>query len=118
MITGYLLTLNSSLSTALPEVNCMDGRPSDTAKILRNVFYLFFIEQVQPVASKVTALHYKIDPVFSTWLDEPTLSLEFKAYIEGNHKIGFTEYQSAVQQHVQLWQTFLARCNLSPTTSG
>ena len=118
MITGYLLALNSSLSTALPEVNCTDGRPSDTAKILRNVFYLFFIEQVQPVASKVTALHYKIDPVFSTWLNEPTLSLEFKAFIKGNHKIGFAEYQSAVQQHVQLWQTFLARCNLSPTASG
>lgn len=118
LITSHLLALNSSLSSALPEVNCADGRPSDTAKILRNVFYLFFIEQVQPEASKLTALHYKIDPVFSTWLDEPTLSVEFKAFIEGNHSVGFAEYQSAVEQHVKLWQTFLARCNLSPTVSG
>ncbi len=113
-LTQNLSLLTNMLSTELDAVSCPEGRASDKAKILRNVFYLFFIEEIQPVGSLVNQYHYKLEPLWEDWLAQPSLHKEFKRYIRQQSQDGFIQYSSAMKAHVNLWQGFLGRCNLSP----
>ena len=113
-LTQNLSLLTNMLETELDAVSCPEGRASDKAKILRNVFYLFFIEEIQPVGSLVNQYHYKLAPLWEDWLAQPSLHAEFKRYIRQQSQDGFNQYSSAMKAHVNLWQGFLGRCNLSP----
>ena len=113
-LTQNLSLLTNMLETELDAVSCPEGRASDKAKILRNVFYLFFIEEIQPVGSLVNQYHYKLAPLWEDWLAQPSLHKEFKRYIRQQSQDGFNQYSSAMKAHVNLWQGFLGRCNLSP----
>lgn len=113
-LTQNLSLLTKLLTTELDAVSCPEGRASDKAKILRNVFYLFFIEEIQPVGSLVNQYHYKLAPLWEDWLKQPSLHEEFKHYIKQQSQDGFDEYSRAMKAHVNLWQGFLGRCNLSP----
>ena len=113
-LTQNLSLLTDMLETELDAVSCPEGRASDKAKILRNVFYLFFIEEIQPVGSLVNQYHYKLTPLWKDWLAQPSLHEEFKRYIRQQSQDGFNQYSSAMKAHVNLWQGFLGRCNLSP----
>lgn len=113
-LTQNLSLLTDMLETELDAVSCPEGRASDKAKILRNVFYLFFIEEIQPVGSLVNQYHYKLAPLWENWLAQPSLHEEFKRYIRQQSQDGFNQYSSAMKAHVNLWQGFLGRCNLSP----
>tara|TARA_Y100000589_G_scaffold123198_1_gene117597 strand:- start:87 stop:1268 length:1182 start_codon:yes stop_codon:yes gene_type:complete len=113
-LTQNLSLLTDMLETELDAVSCPEGRASDKAKILRNVFYLFFIEEIQPVGSLVNQYHYKLAPLWEDWLAQPSLHKEFKRYIRQQSQDGFIQYSSAMKAHVNLWQGFLGRCNLSP----
>ena len=113
-LTQNLSLLTNMLETELDAVSCPEGRASDKAKILRNVFYLFFIEEIQPVGSLVNQYHYKLEPLWEDWLAQPSLHKEFKRYIRQQSQDGFIQYSSAMKAHVHLWQGFLGRCNLSP----
>ena len=113
-LTQNLSLLTNMLETELDAVSCPEGRASDKAKILRNVFYLFFIEEIQPVGSLVNQYHYKLEPLWEDWLAQPSLHKEFKRYIRQQSQDGFNQYSSAMKAHVNLWQGFLGRCNLSP----
>lgn len=113
-LTQNLSLLTNMLETELDAVSCPEGRASDKAKILRNVFYLFFIEEIQPVGSLVNQYHYKLAPLWEGWLAQPSLHEEFKRYIRQQSQDGFNEYSSVMKAHVNLWQGFLGRCNLSP----
>ena len=113
-LTQNLSLLTDMLETELDAVSCPEGRASDKAKILRNVFYLFFIEEIQPVGSLVNQYHYKLEPLWEDWLAQPSLHKEFKRYIRQQSQDGFNQYSSVMKAHVNLWQGFLGRCNLSP----
>ncbi len=113
-LTQNLSLLTDMLETELDAVSCPECRASDKAKILRNVFYLFFIEEIQPVGSLVNQYHYKLAPLWEDWLAQPSLHEEFKRYIRQQSQDGFNQYSSAMKAHVNLWQGFLGRCNLSP----
>ncbi|MFT7341821.1 MAG: hypothetical protein ACI9VF_002314 [Alteromonas macleodii] len=110
-LTQNLSLLTNMLETELDAVSCPEGRASDKAKILRNVFY---IEEIQPVGSLVNQYHYKLAPLWEDWLAQPSLHEEFKRYIRQQSQDGFNQYSSAMKAHVNLWQGFLGRCNLSP----
>lgn len=113
-LTQNLSLLTNMLETELDAVSCPEGSASDKAKILRNVFYLFFIAEIQPVGSLVNQYHYKLAPLWEDWLAQPSLHEEFKRYIRQQSQDGFNQYSSAMKAHVNLWQGFLGRCNLSP----
>ncbi|GGW76296.1 DUF3080 family protein [Alteromonas halophila] len=113
-----LSPLTEALTPLLAAVACPDGRASEQAKILRNVFYLFFIEKIQPVGSRINDYHYQLAPLYKDWTTMPAFHPDFRAYIENYGVSGFAAYQRAVDEHVQLWQEFLGRCNLSPQAPG
>lgn len=113
VLADSLTTLTQQLTPLLARVDCPAGRASEQAQILRNVFYLYFIERIQPVGSKVNELQYQLQPTFTHWQGDSHLQPAFKAFI-ADRLTDFAQYQQAVSEHVSLWQQFLKRCNLSP----
>lgn len=113
LLAARLNDLTTALKVTLPNVSCENGRASEQAEILRNVFYLFFIEKIQPVGSRLNHLHYQLTPVLEQLQASPSIQPAFKQYIEARNS-EFHIYQSSMSEHVKLWQTFLGRCNLSP----
>jgi hypothetical protein len=113
-LTQHIDALNRLLEKQLPKVACANGKASQQATIIRNVFYLFFIEKIQPMASRLNELHYKMLPVYHFWLQHPLLSSQFKAFIRDHKETKFNDYQETMQHHILLWQTFFKRCHLSP----
>ncbi|WP_412722365.1 DUF3080 family protein [Alteromonas sp. D210916BOD_24] len=113
-LSVVLLQLNSWLPSLLDDVPCPEGRASEKAKILRNVFYLFFIEEIQPVGSLLNQYHYKLAPLWSRWIENEALRSTFKDYLTEYTQSNYHSYRDAMQTHVTLWQTFLGRCHLSP----
>lgn len=115
ILHNRLVELNQALAPALNDVHCENGVTSDKATILRNVFYLYFIEEIQPIASTLNSYHYQLQPLWDQWSKNTALSAPFKAHIHTHAVENFTLYSDAMKAHVVLWQDFLGRCNLSPT---
>ena len=113
-IQQHFSLITPQLELALNEIACPQGRAGEQAKILRNVFYLFFIEQIQPIGSVINRAHYQMQPIVDRWLVSTALPEHFKQYVASVHVDGFDRYQAAMTRHVKVWQQFLARCNLSP----
>ncbi|OFI36398.1 hypothetical protein BFC17_00515 [Alteromonas lipolytica] len=114
----YLATvlpdLTQQLDPALAAVACPDGSASEQANILRNVFYLFFIERIQPVGGRINDFNYQFEALLSSWQNAASLPQPFRKFMQ-QQQAYFVSYQQAVQAHVKLWQRFLSRCHLSPT---
>ena len=115
ILNNRLAFLNQVLAPALNNVKCENGIDSDKATILRNVFYLYFIEEIQPIASTLNNYHYQLQPLWEQWAGNTALSAPFKAHIRTHAVDNFTQYSATMKAHVTLWQNFLGRCNLSPT---
>ena len=115
ILNNRLAFLNQVLAPALNNVKCENGIDSDKATILRNVFYLYFIEEIQPIASTLNNYHYQLQPLWEQWAGNTALSAPFKARIRTHAVDNFTQYSATMKAHVTLWQNFLGRCNLSPT---
>lgn len=92
---------------------CLNEQPSQQISYLRNVFQLFFIEKIQPVASQLNHIQYQLLPLYQQFSHSPFLNQRFKNLLEEHH-LQFTAYQDAMSQHITFWQELLARCNLSP----
>ena len=115
VLNNRLALLNQVLAPALNNVKCENGIDSDKATILRNVFYLYFIEEIQPIASTLNNYHYQLQPLWEQWAGNTALSAPFKAHIRTHAVDNFTQYSATMKAHVTLWQNFLGSCNLSPT---
>jgi hypothetical protein len=71
--------MNKDLQTSLDTVQCKNGKASQKAEILRNVFVMFFVEELQPLGSLINQLHYDSQPVLANIaarLDSRELSVE------------------------------------------
>ncbi|WP_340677378.1 DUF3080 family protein [Paraglaciecola sp.] len=100
---------------------CSVKPPNNSKKeieYLSNVFQLFFIEKIQPIASQINHYHYKLSPIIELLLKHPNLAPAFKRYLSQQHQQGFADYQLATQQHIELWQLIFKNCHLSPGRSA
>ena len=116
-IATGLPTLTAQLDPLLANTACPDGSATEQANILRNVFYLFFIERIQPLGGHINDFNYQFAPLLNKWRKEEALPESFRAFLTAQ-QTRFTAYQQAMQEHVKLWQRFLGRCRLSPTAPG
>lgn len=105
--------LTSRLDPLLAAVSCNTSSAPAQADILRNVFYLFFIEKIQPVGGHINDFNYQFARLLNSWQTADALPDDFKAYLRLQQQ-QFAAYQQAMGEHVKLWQRFLARCHLSP----
>ena len=116
-IATRLPTLTAQLDPLLANTACPNGSATEQANILRNVFYLFFIERIQPLGGHINDFNYQFAPLLNKWSEEEALPESFRAFLTVQ-QTRFNAYQQAMQDHVKLWQRFLGRCHLSPTAPG
>lgn len=95
---------------------CINTNPSLKQKInyLHNVFQLFFIEKIQPIASQMNHYHYQLSPKLDALIQHPGLSKAFVDYITVQQYQNFNHYQTAMALHIEFWQTLFSQCHLKP----
>jgi hypothetical protein len=113
LLTQHLSYLTPWLIQNTSDLNCAQGS-KDKVKYLSNVFQLFFIEKIQPIAGQINNYHYQLSPIFEQLIQHPDLSVAYKQYIQALGQQEFAEYQQAMQKHIMFWQELFKRCNLSP----
>ncbi|WP_100658298.1 DUF3080 family protein [Alteromonas flava] len=109
-----LQTINAWLAPLFKELNCKSTDGAQRAEILRNVFMLFFAEQIQPLAAQVNTYHYQLSPVLTELLKAPNLSPKLLDSVQQRidaHDI----YSAAVREHIELWQDLFSRCAITVT---
>ncbi|ALS98400.1 DUF3080 family protein [Lacimicrobium alkaliphilum] len=92
------------------DIQCPDGKALEQVKYLRNVFGLFFVKQIQPLASRTNDIYYQLMPLWqsllqahppmSDWLDQ--------------RQTEFEHYRHSLSEHIRFWQVLFEKCNLSP----
>ena len=113
-IEHKLNRLNATLSVSLPAFQCHSTSNKQQFDILRNVFTKYFIQGVQPIASALNNYQYQLTPIFDEMVNHPDLPSNFKSGIAHRHKTLVKKYENSMKNHIQLWQTFFARCSVSP----
>ena len=88
---------------------CQNHKEKQQAEYLQNVFNLFFIEEIQPLGSKMNKWYYNLDPVLAELLQNEHYNTQLVS-----HQTQFSQYQQAIKEHVIFWQQLFKRCNLSP----
>ncbi|KHA62572.1 hypothetical protein NL53_00500 [Vibrio variabilis] len=87
---------------------CGVGRNDTKFKTLRNVFQLYYVEQLQPYFAKLDRLYFQV----SSQLDfVRNANADYTYPIDPLH----TEFRQAIADHVNYWKTLFKRCGASPT---
>lgn len=104
---------------------CFNGKISQKAKILQNVFYKYYAGEVQPYMVQVhnsskTWLDLNnslFDNLISGGLNLSPSVITFKQKVlNRNSESGlWSEYESARDRHVQAWQAVLKQCGMMPS---
>lgn len=95
-------------------IQCPGGKTTQELRYLRNVFQLFFIETIQPMASKLNHYHYKLNTVFTKLIQNELISPVLREQLVANTGHHFDHYQHVMKQHILFWQGLYKRCGLSP----
>ncbi|MFT2090691.1 DUF3080 family protein [Paraglaciecola sp. 2405UD69-4] len=105
----YWLTINES------KLGCDTPPKKQKLEYLTNVFRLFFIEKIQPIAGQLNHYHYQLTPIFDKVVKHRQLSPAFKGYIRQQEQENFEQYSKALKEHLAFWQTLFKTCNISAT---
>lgn len=109
LVSTWLPKVTRFLETQTSGFTCVPRKEKQKVEYLKNVFHLFFIQEIQPLTSNMNKWYYKLEPVLES-LDHP------KVQPQGQH--GFKQlkqdYDQNLKQHVMFWQTLFKRCNVSP----
>ena len=116
--TQILLSVELTNATALlaqhsADIHCATSAEKQQVGYLRNVFQKFFIERIQPLAGMVDKSNYALKPIFDELLASTAIHNLFKQMIKQNLQ-HFSQYKTALRNHVVLWQDLLKRCDMSP----
>jgi hypothetical protein len=116
ILTAHLEQSTVWLAQHQTKLNCDSAKSKQQMKYLSNVFQLFFIEKIQPIAGQLNHYHYRLSPIFNLLVNHPHLSPSYIHYIQQQQQ-GFKLYQAAMLEHVQYWQGLFKRCNIVPGTT-
>ncbi|MGF1724016.1 DUF3080 domain-containing protein [Photobacterium nomapromontoriensis] len=116
--TQRLHNITRMLERQESSIICSKNRNQQKAEVLGNVFYKYFVTDLQPYMSKLDSQYRQIQPILQTLLIPPTqLSIEFHhyyhAYINGTLHHDFKE---ATLKHVNFWRRTFKRCDISVGT--
>ncbi|WP_311568450.1 DUF3080 domain-containing protein [Photobacterium arenosum] len=112
--TDWLNTTTSLLSQNDATVVCGPNRNQQKANFLENVFYKFFITDIQPYLATLDARYQDIQPDLQTLFaipNRPAALADYHSfYIDGDiHR----QFRDATLNHVSYWQTLFKRCGIN-----
>ncbi|MFY0675896.1 MAG: DUF3080 family protein [Neptuniibacter sp.] len=126
LITQYLDQASTLIEQRLKQKPvCFNGKISQKAKILQNVFYKYYAGEVQPYMGNVHKHAL-------TWLDlntkmfknlttsgielSPAVTAYYQRVIQRNSEQSlWSEYESARGRHIEAWQSVLKQCGMMPS---
>ncbi len=113
LLTSELEATTNWLNANEQKTQCFS--PADEQKVayLNNVFTLYFIEKIQPIAGKLNQYQYRLIPLLKKIQSTPHIDPELQALL-ASYEADFVRYKSAMSDHVSLWQRVLTSCNLAP----
>lgn len=111
LITKLLDNTTPLLEKYLDMNTCTGPQQASDIVIMRNIFTLFFAEEIQALAAELNKYHYQLFPLVSPLIDSNVLPPAYKDYLTqhlvSNHRI----YKESMQNHIQKWQQIFARCD-------
>lgn len=106
ILTNWL-TLHVDMETC-----ATDYKFNEKAEYLRNVFELFFVNEIQPITGKLNSYLYNINPVIQEVIRRESIDPQFRAWVQ--KKMNDEDYKNSMQQHVKYWQKLFKVCEFSP----
>jgi hypothetical protein len=110
----WLLATTALLEAQENTISCGQNRNQQKATYLRNVFFKFFAESLQPYLAELDSQYQQLQPdlitafsVISPPLD--TITPYHRTYIEGQLHGSFRD---ATLKHVKFWQRTFKRCGI------
>lgn len=113
LLSNQLEQLNKQLLDLVPHIQCESGHNPQQLEYLQNVFRLFFIERIQPLAGQLDQHYYALSATLKSLQTNTHLSHGFTHFIE-TRQITFELYRARFSEHVVIWQNLFSRCNISP----
>ncbi|MEH6712820.1 MAG: DUF3080 family protein [Paraglaciecola polaris] len=117
LMTNELTTTTTWLKQQNLLTKCPDGQASQNILYLKNVFTLWFIEKIQPIAGQLNNVQYTLLPLYQSMSQQPELTPQFRQFLAQHSQISFSAYQQAIQEHVLFWQQLFKHCSISPRVS-
>ncbi|MGR5141132.1 DUF3080 domain-containing protein [Photobacterium sp. DNB23_23_1] len=119
MYSMHLSTLWLEAITGMLEQNettliCGPNRNQQKAEYMSNVFYTFFINEIQPYLAELDSQYRQISPALIKLLspapsESSTLTLYYEQYLGSSlHE----HFRLATLQHVEFWKRTFKRCNI------
>lgn len=101
------------LESSESRIICGANRNQQTAEYLKNVFFRFFITDIQPYLAELDSQYRQIQPSLLVLLQPPTkLTESFSAYYQ-NFITGalYNSFKQVTMDHVDFWQRTFDRCS-------
>jgi hypothetical protein len=112
-VTDALNQITQQLTQHQNGIYCGKQHNQKQAEYLTNVFYRYFIDELQPYLVKLDRQYQTIQPdlnaVFFPLKKQPIFTAYYRFYIGGDvHEA----YRQAIFQHQQFWRGLFKRCDL------
>jgi hypothetical protein len=111
LLRGYLQQMTIDISAWASTFTCETRKDKEKLAIIRNVFTLFFINEVQGIGAQINQYHYALKPEFLKLIGDNNLPRHFTSTIEQYNQLGFDEYQRAMLAHIEMWQGIFKKCD-------
>lgn len=117
LIANELDGISEWLIPQLDSLQCHNAKSKKQVTYLNNVFNLFFIERIQPLAGALNSYQYKLIPLLATLQALPHIDHKLKEKL-AEHEREFSHYKTSMSRHIKIWQKLLKGCNLAPTSAA
>jgi hypothetical protein len=111
LLRNYLNEMTTDISQWALTFTCETNKDKEKLAIVRNVFTLFFIQNVQAIGAQVNHYHYLLKPEFLKLSNDDHLPINFTLTIEQHNQTQFDEYQQAMLTHIEMWQGIFKKCD-------
>lgn len=111
LLRDYLQQMTIDISVWASTFTCETRKDKEKLGIIRNVFTLFFIDEIQGIGAQMNQYHYALKPEFLKLIDDNHLPRNFTSTVEQYSQLRFDEYQNAMLAHIEMWQGIFKKCD-------
>ncbi len=111
LLRDYLQQMTIDISAWASAFSCETRKDKEKLAIIRNVFTLFFIDEIQGIGAQINRYHYALKPEFLKLIGDDHLPPNFTSTVEQYSQLGFDEYQNAMLAHIEMWQGIFKKCD-------